>query len=411
MTRLRAEETDAVTRRRPPRALVVAVSLLCALGASVRLRAQGPVAATRLATSEPRYFEVGAFRQPPTAVALWAALTKAGFVVDLLLEEEVTRVIIGPQCTAQDTAAVEAALVRNGFSYAVTVKPQSLRPPSCATATPPASAAAPPLLAASQVTASTDFRAAGVPRPPDSRSSGGGVSFPGVFATRVAYSSPVERRNLLSVTSIEQGFSLWTSGPHAVVPYAALRAGVDQHGFDWNNKAVGQLGVKYVRAFSHGVVQLGAGYAYERRLETDFRAGQPMAFGNYWFGWSPFEPGRRSFPGSTWGAVGNDQPAEGDNIIGTFYVDQGVTVVSLGRLGIIPFVELTISADSERRSWNSFRMFGEGIKVLLPIPGGTIEAGTVYRQERRWLDGSSAEALGGFANFRYGWRAATSTSQ
>jgi hypothetical protein len=213
--------------------------------------------------------------------------------------------------------------------------------------------------------------------------------------------------------SVEQGFSLWRGSRHAVVPYAAVRVGIDERGFDWNNKTVAQLGLKYVRWFSNGVAQVGAGYAHERRMASDFAAGQPIAFANYWFGWGAIEPGTRwrrpllSLPGSSWGAVGNDAPAEGANVIAMLYVEQGVTAATIRDLAIIPFVELTISGDSAGRAWNNLRMFGEGLKLAVPIGRGMFEAAAIYKQERRWRDGSAAQGLAGFAHFRYGWGVAT----
>ena len=183
----------------------------------------------------------------------------------------------------------------------------------------------------------------------------------------------------------------------------------DLHALDWNNKVVSQAGVRYARAFGRGIVEAGAGYALEHRFLSGRAPGQPMAFARYWFGWNPELRGRRargalsSLPGTSWAAVGNHAPAEGRNVIAIAHVQQGVTAATLGPAALIPFVEVTLSADSAGHPWNNRRLIGEGLKARVPVGRGVIEAAAVYKHEWRSRGGESAAALTASVGLWYGW--------
>jgi hypothetical protein len=223
------------------------------------------------------------------------------------------------------------------------------------------------------------------------------------------YVSPLEAGNLLTTYAFDQGITLAKRGPHSVVPYAALTVTMDQEGLDWNNKAVSQVGLRYSRAFRNGVVQAGAGYAYERRFRSNLALGQPIAFASYWFGWNRDLRGassRRlwsSLPGTSWAAVGNHAPAERNNVITSIYVQQGVTIATFAKISLIPFIEHTVTLDSAGHSWNNRRTLGEGFKVRVPVGGGVLETAAIYKHERRWRSGQSANRLTASVNLWYGW--------
>ena len=169
------------------------------------------------------------------------------------------------------------------------------------------------------------------------------------------------------------------------------------------------MGLKYSRVFGRGIVQAGAGYAYERRFRSSLGMGQPIGFASYWFGWNhDLRAGRprrlwSSLPGRSWAAVGNQPPAERNNVIASVYVQQGVTVASVSRVSLVPLVEHTLTIDSMGHSWNNRRIFGEGVKLRVPVGKGVIEPAAIYKHERRWRDGQSADGLTASVNFWYGW--------
>ena len=161
------------------------------------------------------------------------------------------------------------------------------------------------------------------------------TSFPGSAWVNSGYISPLEPGNLLTTSAFEQGITLVKRGPHSVAPYAALTITQDSEGLDWNNKVVSQIGLKYSRVLGSGIVQAGAGYAYERRFRSSLGMGQPIGFASYWFGWNRDLRGGRprrlwsSLPGTSWAAVGNHAPAERNNVIASVYVQQGVTLARI----------------------------------------------------------------------------------
>jgi hypothetical protein len=245
------------------------------------------------------------------------------------------------------------------------------------------------------------------PEPP--RASASVTRFPGSAWVNSGYVSPLEAGNLLTTYAAEQGFTLLTREPHSIIPFAAITIVQDQRRLEWNNRALSHIGLKYRRTFPQGIVQAGGGYAYEHRFRGGTSTGQPVGFASYWFGWNPgLRPSRprrilSSLPGTSWGTVGNQAPAERHNVIASLYVQQGLTVVTLLDLSVIPFVEGSASADSAGHSWNNRRMHGEGLKLRLPVGTGVLEAAATYTRERRWREGRSAGGPTGSVTFWYGW--------
>lgn len=237
--------------------------------------------------------------------------------------------------------------------------------------------------------------------------------FPGSFWVNTGYPSPLEPGNLLTTSSVEQGLTVAEEGPHSLTPYVALTITQDQQGLDWNNKSVTQLGLRYARSFRNGVVQAGAGYALERRFRSGFAVAQPVGFAGYWFGWNPglrAASSRRlwsSLPGTSWASVGTHAPAEGQNVIATLYVQQGITMARFADVALIPFVEHALTLDSRGRPWNNRLMHGEGLKVRVPVGPALIEAAALYKHERRWLDDRSAGGWSGSINLWLGWKPST----
>jgi hypothetical protein len=235
------------------------------------------------------------------------------------------------------------------------------------------------------------------------------MSFPGSAWTNSGYASPLERDNLLTTYAFEQGITLVRRGPHAVAPFASVTVTTDRQALDWNNKAVSQVGVKYSRAFRAGVVQAGAGYSYERRFRSGLAAGQPIAFASYWFGWNGRLGGRSShgmwssLPGTSFASVGNHAPTERKNVIATVYLQQGVTMATVAKVSLVPFVEHTVMFDTAGHSWNNRRIHGEGLKLRVPVGRGVLETAATYKHERRWRDRQSANGLTASVNFWYGW--------
>jgi hypothetical protein len=101
--------------------------------------------------------------------------------------------------------------------------------------------------------------------------------------------------------------------------------------------------------------------------------------------------------------VGNHAPAERNNVVASVYVQQGITVATFAGFSLIPFVEHTITVDSAGHAWNNRRSHGEGMKLRVPVGSGMFETSAIYKHERRWRDGQSANGLAASLNLWYGW--------
>jgi hypothetical protein len=138
-----------------------------------------------------------------------------------------------------------------------------------------------------------------------------------------------------------------------------------------------------------------------------------LVFANYWFGWSGTLSNRRSklvwssFPGSSWASVGTQAATERRNVVAIAFVEQGVTLLQLGRVAVVPFAEQTVATDSRRYFWNNRHAVGEGLKVRLPFRGGVIEAAGMFKHERRWLTDEFRSGPTGSVTFWYGWEPST----
>ncbi|PJE50517.1 MAG: hypothetical protein COV29_03865 [Candidatus Yanofskybacteria bacterium CG10_big_fil_rev_8_21_14_0_10_36_16] len=220
--------------------------------------------------------------------------------------------------------------------------------------------------------------------------------------------SPVEEGNFQNYSYVEQGITVWRNNKWSLVPYVSVSNSVDTKGYSWNNRITGQLGTKMVKSFGNGLVQFGGGYMHENRRVSDQNEGQAFGFGSYWFGWDTPSSNKAeglfsAFPGSSWGMIGNTSPAEENNIIGTVYLQQGVTLAKINRVSLIPFVENTVSFDTKDYAWNNRNTWGAGIKASVPVKSGIVEIGAKHLDEYRWQVGKRASGVTGFVNLWFGW--------
>lgn len=212
-------------------------------------------------------------------------------------------------------------------------------------------------------------------------------------------SSPTEKDNIIKSLYLEQGFELFHEGTLLLVPYASLTGTIDTKGYEWDNRVIGVGGVKLVKNFPNGMISFGTGYATEYR-KGGMRKSAPLVQATYWFGWNQCE----RFPGSSWGVAGYTSPVERNNFIATSYAQQGVRIAKIGCVSIVPFVEGTVSGDSEGYDWNNRAIYGGGIKAVIPGKKGVSELGTSYQRENRFKTGVSASTITLFAKFWFGWR-------
>lgn len=219
--------------------------------------------------------------------------------------------------------------------------------------------------------------------------------------------SPIEKGNLLLYGHVEQGVTMWRNGKNSLVPFVSFDTSLDSEGYDWNNKAVFMAGMKYIRGIPRGVIQIGGGWSHEERYKSSFSASQMVGFGSYWFGWDPITADGCNtcllFPGNSWGLTGNISPAEGNNLLTSVYAQQGVRAAKIGRVSVIPYAEATVGVDTDKHFWNNRRILGGGLKLGVPFGGSVLNAGVVYRDERRWLNDQRGSGWTAFVDIWSGW--------
>jgi hypothetical protein len=195
--------------------------------------------------------------------------------------------------------------------------------------------------------------------------------------------TPIEPNNYVNYFHIDQGFILGRFGKIDVEPYVAVNATKDTKGYQWNNRAEGEVGLKLVRPFKQGMVAVGGAYASEYRfsakgVRSQNRSG-PIGFASTWFGWNqptPHSAERKFFsslPGSTWANIGNISPFEKGNVIGLGRIEQGVTLTKIGRVSLIPQGFLQVGVDSDKKPWNNRATYGGDFKLAIPWKSGTVD--------------------------------------
>jgi hypothetical protein len=219
-------------------------------------------------------------------------------------------------------------------------------------------------------------------------------SFPGQAWNVTGNQAPTEGNNVQSTSYVEQGVTVYKSGSFTVTPFVSLMFSKDTKGYDWNNRVLEQGGIKLNKYFKHGIVSVGTAYEYEDRWQSGRKAGNIMGFAQYWFGWQPVADKNSRFPGFTWGAVGNLSPIEHNNLIGITNVEQGYVLHRFGKVAIVPYVNATFSADSQKFDWENKNVIGSGLKAVLPGRHTDAELLAGYLHESRFISGQSA---GGFA--------------
>src|SRR5438034_7841559 len=174
------------------------------------------------------------------------------------------------------------------------------------------------------------------------------VGLPGQAWTSIGNLSPIERNNSYVQSYAEQSAAIFASdsGSITLTPYVSLGLVLDTKGYNWNNKVEPRIGVKLNKFFRSGVVSLGSAYAYEDRFNSLTSSGL-ILYAQDWFGWQPVTNKVNRFPGSSWAAIGNISPVEHGNIIGQFYVSQGIVAKRFTRTTLVPYSEVTFSRDSK----------------------------------------------------------------
>ena len=227
-------------------------------------------------------------------------------------------------------------------------------------------------------------------------------SYPGSAWTDIGNYSPTEATVLFD-SYAEQGVTVSQFHSLAVTPYASLALDFDTKGYDWENRADVQLGVKLTRNLTHGTISIGTAYGVENRFKSGLVKRAPVGFVNYWFGWGASASQR--FPGSSWGIVGDTSPVERGNLIATGYLEQGVVAARFhnNKTRLVLYGQTTMSCDTQGYSWENRNISGGGFKIVRLVRHGDVEAGGSYLYESRFLQGQSKGGYNFFVKTWVGW--------
>ena len=99
-----------------------------------------------------------------------------------------------------------------------------------------------------------------------------------------------------------------------------------------------------------------------------------------------------AFPGSFWISAGDAGPAEPRNMLGQAALEQGLTVWQDGAWFLVPYVGISLTADSQGYDWNNKHPTTVGIKVQRRMANGVIFGGGGVMFERDPVTGHDRHA-------------------
>jgi hypothetical protein len=232
------------------------------------------------------------------------------------------------------------------------------------------------------------------------------IAFPGSVNMTVGNVTPTEAGNVVSLTMLEQGVTVWRHKGSFVSGIVQASIGRDSDHYAWNNRRPVTMGVRFSQVMSNSVLQLNVGESIVNgpASSTDIK---PVAYASYWAGWrhtlsgGRFSP--RALPGTVWATSGVTSGLEPDNWVSTASVDQGVNVYEHGRMSLIPYTRFTIGGDTRGFAWDNRTSLDGGLKVRRTVVGGVIDAGVAARRQHERISGATRTAAVAFVELWYGW--------
>jgi hypothetical protein len=91
----------------------------------------------------------------------------------------------------------------------------------------------------------------------------------------------------ITAGNFEQGVQVWRVAKIGIVPYAAFSGTIDTAHHDWNNRAMGDGGLKFAYPLRGGIVDVRFSERLEYRWESQTMRSGPAVTVDFWMGWSP----------------------------------------------------------------------------------------------------------------------------
>jgi len=247
------------------------------------------------------------------------------------------------------------------------------------------------------------------------------MATPGSMWGDVRFPSSEQREdkdNLILEGAIEQGVDLFKiSDITPVTAFVSLNYTLDSEKFDYNNKTKFGFGFKIRHFISNNIViDFGAKYELDHRLESNNDLDGFMGFSNWFASWSPelwqytTDDGQsfpRSYPGFTWGGLrypGSQDKDEEYDLILEGALEQGIDWFSVGNTVFNTFFTFKYVVDNQDYAWNNSVTYGVGSKIKIPIANsGIIQFGTQFSQNKRLISGRTEDDVIFFLNWSFWW--------
>jgi hypothetical protein len=232
------------------------------------------------------------------------------------------------------------------------------------------------------------------------------LAFPGSVNMTVGNVTPTEPGNVVSLTMLEQGVTVWRHGSTFISGVAQLSIGRDTANYEWNNRRPLTMGVRVSHVLSNSVLQVNFGESVvsDPAMPAIVR---PVAYASYWAGWRHAVSGGRfaprALPGTFWLTSGVVSALEPHNWVTAASFEQGATVYERGRTALIPYTRFTANADTRGFAWNNRTSVDAGVKVRRTVMGGVVDAGIAARRQYERVGGTSRTAGVAFVELWYGW--------
>ena len=225
--------------------------------------------------------------------------------------------------------------------------------------------------------------------------------------------TPIEKGNFVNYFHVDQGVVLGSFAGLQIQPFVALNVVRDTKDLPWNNKILGQAGLKLVKPSNFGMTEVGLAYAVEQRSGGETRDG-PMVFADGWYGRSQpanVSTGSKFFsslPGNLQFVAGNISPFEKGNWIANVGAEQGVSLTKIGSTSFIPQGTFRISIDTDKNPWNNRYTYGGGLKISFPWNTGVVNFVPGYECAKTYrISGAKQGSVCGPSarlDFWTGWR-------
>ena len=187
--------------------------------------------------------------------------------------------------------------------------------------------------------------------------------------------TPAERGNVIDYFHVDQGIVVGHVGTFEVTPYVAVNATKDTKDYSWDNRQEYEGGVKFVKFYNSGAINLGIAYGHESRNDSpnpsESRSAL-MVFTNGWFGYNAYDNPEEKHrflgaPGSFAYTVGNVSPFERNDILAVARLEQGLTFAKVGNMAVNLQYWGQVSADTKGYDWNNRLINGVGLRGSLPF--------------------------------------------